>query len=191
MESYKTVKNPVRNVVVEYKNKRSRKGNGSLWGNLDLKSISREVETAVSLSPIKGPAHSDISAPVANKAKNILQDDLPVIVADGKFEDDQTTREPDVVEAVGFEVDATVTNPSPKTERSENPSVGSTSIATSRRHKKGTTFSTTDKDLLTELTFLESENASLKGELITKLRLENENLSAMLARMGQRTAHKI
>lgn len=191
------MKNPVRNVVVEYKNKRSRKANGSLWGDLDLKSISREVETAVSQSPIKGPAHFDVSEPLANKVKNTVRNDLPVIVADEKFEDDQTTREPDVVETVEFEIEAPVTHPSPKSELSEspsskhkNPSVGSTSIATSRPRQKGTTLSVMDMDLHTELTFLESENASLKRELITKLRLENENLSAMLARMGQRTAHK-
>lgn len=38
------MKNPIRNVVVEYKNRRALKKKNSLWGNLDLKSISRDVE---------------------------------------------------------------------------------------------------------------------------------------------------
>jgi len=191
------VKNPVRNVVVEYKNKRSRKANGSLWGDLDLKSISREVETVLPQSEVKGSAHSDVSEPLVKKPKNTVWVDLPVIVADEKFEDDQTTSEPDVVEAVEFKIEVPVTHPSPKAEHSKSPSiehknssVGSTGIATSQQHHKVTTLSVTDMDLRTELTFLESENASLKRELITKLRLENENLSAMLARMRRRTAHE-
>jgi len=184
------VKNPVRNVVVEYKNKRSRKENRSLWGDLDLKSISREVETVLPQSPIKGPAHSDVSEPLVNKAKNAVRNDLSVIAADQKFEDARTTRESDFVEVVEFEKEASTDNRLPKSELSKNPSVGKLRMSTSRPHRKATALSITNMDLRTELTFLESENASLKRELITKLRLENENLSAMLARMGQRTAHK-
>lgn len=192
------MKNPVRNVVVEYKNKRSRKRNGSLWGDLDLKSISREVEPVLPQSLVKGSAHSDVSEPLVSKAKSTFRDDLPVIVADEIFDGDQTTKEPDVVEDVEFEIEASVTHPSPKSELSESRStkrkirpVGRTKIATSQQPHRATTLSVTDKDLRTELKFLESENGSLRRELITKLRLENENLSAMLARMGQRTAHKI
>lgn len=191
------MKNPVRNVVVEYKNKRSRKGNGSLWGDLDLKSISREVETAVSQSPTKDAIQPDVSEPPVNKANNTVRNDLSMIVADQKFENDQTTRVPVIAPAVRFEKEGSANNPPPKSELSESPSTkhknppgGKTRITTSRPHRKVATLSVTDIDLRTELRSLESENASLKKQLITKLRLENENLSAMLARMGQRTADK-
>ncbi|NKC04748.1 hypothetical protein HED55_20690 [Ochrobactrum haematophilum] len=59
------MKNPIRNVVVEYKNRRARKSGNALWGNLDLKSIAREVE-----EDTKAPTSADPVTPAASQAGN-------------------------------------------------------------------------------------------------------------------------
>lgn len=57
------MKTPNRNVVVEYKNRRSRKDSASLWGNLDLKSIAEEVDALI----VTSPAESDAVQPSSKK----------------------------------------------------------------------------------------------------------------------------
>jgi len=191
------VKNSARNVVVEYKNKRARKGSASLWGSLDLKSISREVEAAISQSPVKVAANSGFFNSPVSKAENTAKDDLLAIMADENVAEVQSKREPSVIGALELEKEAVAADPLPKSgtyeridSKHKNLSVGGTRIATSSLHPKMTTLSVADMDLGTELTLLESENASLKRELIAKLRLENDNLSLMLMLLDQRTAHK-
>ena len=191
------MKNPVRNVVVEYKNKRGRNTNASLWGNLDLKSISREVETDIPQSPAEIDTPSAVSEPPVNVKKNTVRDDLSAIASDEDFEDAQTTREPSVVETVELEKVAADHNPVPKLETSEKiaikqkkQSVRRTQITALPQQHEAVTLSVTDRDLRTELAFLESENASLKRELCAKLHLENDELSQMHARIDQRAAHK-
>ena len=64
------MKNPNRNIVVEYKNKRTRKGSSSLWGNLDLKSIARQVEADAPQSPVEVRAQPDLSKLIERRTEN-------------------------------------------------------------------------------------------------------------------------
>ncbi len=57
------MKKPQRSFVVEYKSARRRsdsKAPSSIWGNLDLKSVARDVETAL---PVQGEASKQPEAP--------------------------------------------------------------------------------------------------------------------------------
>src|SRR5690606_37615968 len=83
LESYSRMKNPNRNIVVEYKNKRARKGSSSLWGNLDLKSIARQVEADAPQSPMDAQVQPDLSKPIESKTEtttiNAVSQTEPVI----------------------------------------------------------------------------------------------------------------
>ncbi|MFP3786587.1 hypothetical protein, partial [Burkholderia sp. SIMBA_024] len=63
------MKNRIRNVVVDYKNKRTRKGSSSLWGNLDLKSITEQVEADAPQSPMDAQVQPDLSKPIERKTE--------------------------------------------------------------------------------------------------------------------------
>lgn len=184
------MKNPVRNVVVEYKNKRARKGNASLWGNLDLKSIAREVEADTLQAPMDVRAEADLPALPDNKARVNNPNVVPQIVtATAAIED---VGKPFVVDAL--EPERAMMEPSPvqKPEVTEEIGVKQKTRTSGRGVRKGVSQKTrtatrlvATTDIRAELSFLEQENGSLKHELIAKLRTENENLSAMLERVEQ------
>ncbi len=71
------MKNPNRNIVVEYKNKRTRKGSSSLWGNLDLKSIARQVEADAPQSPVEARVQPDLSKPIERKTETTTINAVP------------------------------------------------------------------------------------------------------------------
>lgn len=185
------MKNPVRNVVVEYKNKRARKGNVSLWGNLDLKSIAREVEADTAQPPIDVHAKPGSSEPTANNAKIKVLEVSPV--AAEKLKDAAIEREPTVSDVVETQKATNVPDPVSEPDivveidvmpKRRSVQRGSRKIAPQK--KKKATLPLAEPNIHSELLSLESENASLKRELISKLRVENENLLVMITRADQR-----
>lgn len=62
------MKNPVRNVVVEYKNRRTPKNAAGLWGNIDLKSIADAVEGDL---PVHTPS-SIVEKPNGKPAEDLI-----------------------------------------------------------------------------------------------------------------------
>ena len=193
LESYSQMKNPIRNVVVEYKNKRARKGPASLWGNLDLKSIARQVEADAPQSPMEAQAQPDLARPVERTTKIATIKAVPKkgpIIA--KVEG--APREPELsnsdapepeealiameeLQATNMEGNAVV--------REKKPSVR-------RRMKKSVPFKgevadriVAESDIQAELLALEIENADLKRELAARLRTENRQLHKMLLRLEQ------
>lgn len=186
------MKNPVRNVVVEYKNKRARKGNVSLWGNLDLKAIAREVEADKLQAPMDIRAEADRSEPPDNRAGVINPNVVPQIATATAAIEDQ--RDPSVVDA--SEPGRAMMEPGSvqKPEVTEEIVIEHKIRASGRGVRKGASPKTkaailpvATTDIRTELSFLEQENVSLKRELIATLRAENETLFAMLDRVEQRS----
>ncbi|MEL4073549.1 hypothetical protein WKW50_26040, partial [Ochrobactrum sp. GPK 3] len=72
------MKNPIRNVVVEYKNRRARKSGNALWGNLDLKSIAREVEEDAK-APISADQVTPAVSPIDNEPAALVHAPTPRI----------------------------------------------------------------------------------------------------------------
>ncbi|WP_235920583.1 hypothetical protein [Brucella tritici] len=187
-DSYSPMKNPVRNVVVEYKNKRARKGNVSLWGDLDLKSIARQVEADTPQATMDACAEFDLPEPRDNRTEvidpNVVQKTAPSI------ETIEAKREPSVVDVAEPERAIIVSDPVQKLEtvvRRKNRSVLRGVKKAVSQKTKTATCSVATMDICAELLYLEQENASLKRELIAKLRAENANLCAMLERAEQRS----
>ncbi|MHC5232977.1 hypothetical protein [Brucella sp. LJL56] len=182
------MKNPVRNVVVEYKNKRARKGNVSLWRSLDLKSIAREVEADALQAPMHVRAEADLPEPPDNKSKVINPNVVPQIVTAAEAIEEEGG--PSVVDAVEPERAIMVPNPVQKPEiivgRKSRTSGRGVRTKVSQQTRAATRRVATI-DIRDELSFLEQENVSLKRELIAKLHAENENLYAMLERAEQRS----
>ncbi|KAB2724329.1 hypothetical protein [Brucella intermedia] len=187
------MKNPVRNVVVEYKNKRARKGNFSIWGNIDLKSIAREVEADATQAPVCVPAVSDLPALPDNKAEVFDQKDLPQTVpASGAVEVGRKPVAADVVETasgvLASDREQEPENAAQINVRQKNPSIQRGSKNRVLQKTKTAYRIASTIDIHAELSFLEQENASLRRELIAKLRAENANLYAMLQLAEQRFA---
>ncbi len=187
-DSYSPMKNPVRNVVVEYKNKRARKGNVSLWGDLDLKSIARQVEADTLQATMDACAEFDLPEPRDNRTEvidpNVVQKTAPSI------ETIEAKREPSVVDVAEPERAIIVSDPVQKLEivvRQKNRSVLRGGKKAVSQKTNTVTCSVATTDIRAELLYLEQENASLKRELIARLRAENANLCAMLERAEQRT----
>lgn len=187
------MKNPLRNVVVEYKNKRSRKASASLWGQLDLKTISREVEANIPQSVIHDRVASDVSAPSANMVENTVADGIPLIAAPEKMELVEAEQSPSTAGTVEPEKTENASDTIQKIQvvrdivGKQKKRLARRSLNATRSLQKDTgTVSLADADTRTELTDLEIENASLKRELIEKLLSENEHLATMLARAAQR-----
>lgn len=187
-DSYSPMKNPVRNVVVEYKNKRARKGNVSLWGDLDLKSIARQVEADTLQATMDACAEFDLPEPRDNRTEvidpNVVQKTAPSI------ETIEAKREPSVVDVAEPERAIIVSDPVQKLEivvRQKNRSVLRGGKKAVSQKTNTVTCSVATTDIRAELLYLEQENASLKRELIARLRAENANLCAMLERAEQRS----
>ncbi|KAB0565040.1 MULTISPECIES: hypothetical protein [Brucella] len=188
------MKNPVRNVIVEYKNKRARRGNASLWGNLDLKSIAREVEADTSQSPIDVQAGAQSPEPMHDKAETADLEFLPLIAATAETVADE--RELSVIDAVEPEKEPIAPIAVQKPEiaeeivvRKKNRSVRRSVKKVARKKEKTARPPVAETDSPSELLSLESENASLKRELLAKLRAENDALFALLRRADLRTTH--
>ncbi|PRA44785.1 hypothetical protein CQ062_24285, partial [Ochrobactrum sp. MYb68] len=168
------MKNPNRNVVVEYKNRRARKGSSSLWGNLDLKSIARQVKADAPQSPLDVQLQSDLTRPVerstdikSTKAVSLTEpviekvDDAPA----GPALSDIDTPEPE---------EAPTTREEPQTAGiTEATVVGEKKPFVRRRLKKlvlqkqeATNWIVAASDIQAELLALEIENADLKRELV-------------------------
>ncbi|WP_266031488.1 hypothetical protein [Brucella intermedia] len=185
------MKNPIRNVVVEYKNKRARKGNVSLWGNLDLKSIAREVEADAMQTPVHMRADAGLPGPDDNKVALEEPQIVPQIVTKEALKD---ARGDSAINALEAERVMIKPDPTPKSKITEESVVGQ-KITTNRRgvkkrmpqNGKTATRLIETTDIIAELSILEHENVSLKRELMAKLRAENENLNAMLERAEQRS----
>ncbi|WP_273795030.1 hypothetical protein [Brucella intermedia] len=188
------MKNPVRNVVVEYKIKRARKGNVSLWGDIDLKTIAMEVAADTSEAPAAAAqAGSDGPQPPQNRAElddtNLVKKIVPTVKTL------ENEREHSVLDAAEPEQAMIAPNTVQKPEIAERIIVRREDRFPRRGEGKGVLRKTKMAtrpvamiDMRAELLFLEQENASLKRELIAKLRAENENLFAMIKRAEKRTS---
>lgn len=187
------MKNPIRNVVVEYKNKRARKGSASLWGNLDLKSIARQVEADAPESPMDAQVQPDLSMPIERNTETTtikaISQAEPVIeqieeaLNEPKLsnmdasipEEASLTREE--LQTANMVADAIVREKKPSVRRRMKKSVGQKQEAANRM--------VAEPDIQAELSALEIENADLKRELAARLGAENRQLLKMLRRLEQ------
>ncbi|MBA8841682.1 hypothetical protein [Ochrobactrum sp. RH2CCR150] len=188
------MKNPVRNVIVEYKNKRARRGNASLWGDLDLKSIAREVEADSPQSPIDVQAEAQFPEPMNDKAETDDLEVVPLIAATTETVADE--REISVIDAVEPEKELIAPIAVQKPEiteeivvRKKKRSVRHSVKKVARKKEKIAIPPVAEPDSRSELLSLENENASLKRELLAKLRAENDALFALLRRADLRATH--
>ncbi len=181
------MKNPIRNVVVEYKNRRARKSGNALWGNLDLKSIAREVE-----EDTKAPTSADQgTAPISQT------DNEPAAPIHAQAPQVEAKTEPkiliaDIPEPVATK--ASIASPEP-----EAPVTAEAIVSSAPVKKKVNVRSRlkpiADKpvkakpapkavaDILDELAELEAENTALKRRLAEKLNTENQQMRKMLVRI--------
>ncbi|MBO1042387.1 hypothetical protein [Brucella pituitosa] len=188
------MKNPNRNVVVEYKNRRARKGPASLWGNLDLKSIARQVKADAPQSPLDVQLQSDLTRPVERstdiKSIKVVSLTEPVVEK--------------VDDAPAGPALSDIDTPEPEeapTTREEPQTAGITEVTVvvekkpfvRRRLKKlvlqkqeATNWIAAASDIQAELLALEIENADLKRELVARLRAENGQLVKMLRQLEHR-----
>ncbi|MEL4073487.1 hypothetical protein WKW50_25685 [Ochrobactrum sp. GPK 3] len=188
------MKNPIRNVVVEYKNKRARKTGTSLWGSLDLKSIAREVEADVPLSLPEVKLTPNLPEQAASKVET--KPVKPVPVAEPVFVD--IAESPLVTTSSAAEVSQLETTPdetvAPRmlelTEavvvRAKKPSIRSGVRKVVPRKQSFQDRLVAEADIQAELLSLEIENVDLKRELMAKLRAENTFLLAIAKRLRQR-----
>jgi len=185
------MKNPIRNVVVEYKNRRARRGGNSLWGNLDLKSIARDVEEdAKAPAPVEQtqPAIAETSSePVAKILEPTPQVEAIVEPKIGVADAPETiTAEAEVApQETQKPAAAKATTSSARTRKKLN---------TPRRLKpladKPVKVKPAPKaaaDILDELAALEAENVVLKRQLAEKLSIENKRMRKMLLRIETQT----
>ncbi len=185
------MKNPIRNVVVEYKNKRTRKGSSSLWGNLDLKSITEQVEADAPQSPMDAQVQPDLSKPIERKTEtttiNAVSQTEPVIE---QVEEALSEQELSNMDASKPE-EAPLTMEELQTENMVgNPVVSEKKPSVRRGMKKSAPQKQqaairvfAEPDIQAELSALEIENADLKRELAARLRMENRQLLKMLRRL--------
>ncbi|MBA8820080.1 hypothetical protein FHW00_002412 [Ochrobactrum sp. P6BSIII] len=181
------MKNPIRNVVVEYKNRRARKSGNALWGNLDLKSIAREVE-----EDTKAPMSAEQVTPAVSQADN--EPAAPVHAPTPRIE---AKTEPkilivDMAEPVATKV--SITSPEQEApaavKAAVSPVPAKKKVNASRRLKpiadkpvKAKPVSKAPADILDELAVLEAENTTLKRQLAQKLNTENQQMRKMLIRI--------
>ena len=171
------MKNPIRNVVVEYKNRRARKSGNSLWGNLDLKSIAREVEEDSKASP--SVEHAEPATPQINsKPVETMQEVAPLVDTIAEPATLETTTPSQVIEtppAVDASTLAVSEKKNAKTERSWKPLAAKPVKAKLSPRAK--------LDILDELQALDAENIALKRQLAEMLIAENEKMRRMLQRI--------
>lgn len=188
------MKNPIRNVVVEYKNKRAHKGSASLWGNLDLKSIARQVEADAPESPMDAQVQPDLSQPIERKTETTtikaISQAEPVIeqVKEALSEPqllnldvsklEETTSPIEEMQTANMAGNAAVTEKKPSVRRPGKKTVPQKRETANRL--------VAEPDIQAELSALEIENADLKRELAARLGTENRQLLEMLRRLEQR-----
>ncbi|WP_094542502.1 hypothetical protein [Brucella grignonensis] len=85
------MKFPGKRLIVEYKNRRSHKSTNSLWGDINLKEITREVESDLSLPEYakqnnleKTVTDPNAHAPYATQISPVQADEKPTIVTEGE-----------------------------------------------------------------------------------------------------------
>lgn len=191
------MKNPVRNVVVEYKNRRARKENVSLWGGLDLKSIAREVEEDTPQSRVEVHAEPHRSEIISNEADTNVTEVVPKVVAVTEtIANAPLVQESPIIGLLEIEATPIVPDPFQKPDiaedvidRQKNPPVRRGVKNVALQMQKIATESDLDADIRAELSFLETENASLKRELVAKLRVENRHLLTMLRQLERRSSN--
>lgn len=187
------MKNPIRNVVVEYKNKRARKGSASLWGNLDLKSIARQVEADAPQSPVDAVVEPDLSHPIERKAEttiNAMSRAEPVTakVEEALNEPELSNMDASKPEEASLAMEAlqTANLVADAIVRKKKPSVRRPVTKTVLQKRETANRVVAEPDIQAELSALEIENADLKRELAARLRTENRQLLKMLRRLEQR-----
>ncbi|MBR7653783.1 hypothetical protein KCX83_15800 [Brucella oryzae] len=179
------MKNPIRNVVVEYKNKRARKGSASLWGNLDLKSIARQVETDAPQSPLDAQVEPDLSQPIERKAEattiKAVSQTEPVLE---QLEDALSEPELLNIDASKLEEAASKIEKMQTANTAGNAAVRDKKPAVRRPVKQQAAIRVfAEPDIQAELSALKIENAELKRELAARLATENRQLLKMLQRL--------
>jgi len=185
------MKNPNRNIVVEYKNKRTRKGSSSLWGNLDLKSIAEQVEADAPQSPMEVRVQPDLPKPIERRTENattkVVAHAEPVIE-----QVEEALSEPELsnMDASKPEEASLATEELQTANMAENSVVREKKPSVPRRKKKSVPVKreavsriAAEPDIQAELSALEIENADLKRELAARLRMENRQLLKMLRRL--------
>ena len=188
------MKNPIRNVVVEYKNKRARKGPASLWGNLDLKSIARQVEADVPQSPKEAQVQPDLSKPIERKAETTTiktksqSEPVTAKVEEALNEPELSNMDASKPEEASLAMEELQT-----ANTAGNAIVREKTRAVRRRVKKSVPFKRetanriiAEPDIQAELSALEIENVDLKRELAGRLGMENRQLLKMLRQLEQR-----
>ncbi|WP_152027372.1 hypothetical protein [Brucella pituitosa] len=168
------MKNPVRNVVVEYKNRRTPKNAAGLWGNIDLKAIADEVEIdlpvhtppTIVVKPNEEPAGEFTSNPQS-------------ISEDVQAGQEAIDLPPDII-GIDENVQNLVPDAIAKAPKPDKPVPIKT--VKSVRAKKLPPVALQPTTFADELKILEAENAALKKQLLMKLSAENRKLRNMLAR---------
>ncbi|MBA8862486.1 hypothetical protein FHW19_004232 [Ochrobactrum anthropi] len=187
------MKNPIRNVVVEYKNKRARKGSASLWGNLDLKSIARQVEADVPESPMDAQVQPDLSQPIERNTETTtikaISQAEPVIeqVDEALSEPQLSNMDASIPEEASLTMEElqTASTAGNAAVRDKKPSVGRPVKKPVPRKRETANQVIAEPDIQAELSALEIENANLKRELAARLGTENRQLLIMLRRLEQ------
>ncbi|WP_408914428.1 hypothetical protein [Brucella pseudogrignonensis] len=187
------MKNPNRHIVVEYRNRRARKGSSSLWGNLDLKSIARQVETDVSQSLMDAQVEPDLSKTIERKTETTIIKAIsraePIIQ---QVEDALSEPELSNMDASGPEEALIAMEELRTANLAENSVTREKKPSVRGRIKKSVPFKqeavnriVAEPDIQAVLSALEIENADLKRELADRLRIENRQLHKMLERLEQ------
>lgn len=184
------MKNPNRNIIVEYKNKRARKGSASLWGNLDLKSIARQMEAEAdepqspkdAQVPSKPIERNTVTTTIKaiSQAKSVIEQveealnepELPNLDSSIPEEVSLTMKE---LQPAIMVADAIVREKKPSVRRRMKKSAGQKPEAANRV--------VAEPDIQAELSALEIENSDLKRELAARLGSENRQLLKMLRRL--------
>lgn len=171
------MKHPTRNVIVEYKGRRARTNSNSMWGNLDLKSIARQIE--------------DDSELGASEAQNVdKQSSSSLSVDQVKAEEpvDLELEQTASTESLSAEDEKPVDHVDkpnrPLNERSKKKSSGNRRMKKIARQQRVDLPlpSITSRPDETDLQSLHAENIHLRSLMIAKLRSENEKLRTMLAK---------
>jgi len=186
------MKNPIRNVVVEYKNRRARKGSASLWGNLDLKSIAQEVDRLQSSTDAQ--LASNLGEPIERETETRTTQVKPLVEpATEKIVDVLDEREFSNIDAPEPKEELTVLEELQRIDTTQNAVVRKRKPSVQRRMKKLAPNERKKKsqpadepDIQAELSALEVENVALKRELATRLHRENGQLLKMLQQLEQR-----
>lgn len=186
------MKNPNRNVIVEYKNRRTRKTRNSLWGNLDLKLIAQSVgeDTSLQSAPVMPPESTpigpDTSILIVNNTigaseLDALAESAPDIkqgLPSGMLDEQQDAPlSPKMAQKLALLTMASPTNARSIVQRRN------TNLLVSKRERVAKlSMDQASKD---ELVTLQIENTKLKQRLVVKLRAENNQMKRMLERLKQ------